>query len=701
MLRRFRSFRLFRRWIVKPLLRVELAVALAVLATGALALWEDAILTRSLSVSPIGLNPDDVVAYGDGPNGGTSKALLLSRTPMSWLCSLKRSYEFPYCGAGFLLMSHATRGVDLSSYETMRFRLEHQGPGNLIRIYLKNSDPAYSRPGIPQADKYNTVDTSVVDGSQEITIPFSQLSVAEWWKAQAKISPALAMPDLRNVVAFEIQNGLDGRPGEYRTSLGSVVFERRILSTRDFYTLLALAWLFILTGVLWHNRKQVSKRQQAEAAQLKWASEHDALTNLPNRRSFQSRLQAATIRAMSQGTSLTLFLIDLDHFKHVNDSLGHGAGDELLKGLGERLIKSVRPCDFVARVGGDEFAVILERVEGEPEALARSNEVLEKLLPAVQVAGQMVRPGASIGVAVLPEHADSAGNLFKAADTALFAIKDQGRGGTKLFHREMLDDAERAASQLNAARTAITDDSVVPYYQPKVDLMTGAVVGFEALLRCGSRSTLQSPAAMEEAFKDYELSTKLGDLMQHQVARNVSSWLNNGYDVGVISINASPAEFLRGDYADRLLSVLELYNVPTAAMEVEVTEQVFMGRSAEFVASALLTLREAGVRLALDDFGTGYSSLSHLRDLSIHTVKIDRSFVELVTDNEETAAIVSAIVSLSRTLKLHVIAEGIEKPAQADLLRSLGCPYGQGYLFGGAISGEDVAGMLKKRPLAA
>lgn len=685
-----------------PLLRLELAVGLAVLATAALVRWEDALLTRTISFSPIGLaSGQDVGTYGDELNGGTSKAMLLSRRPMSWSCSLTRSYEFPYCGAGFNLTAQQTQGVDLSGYERLHFRLEYHGPGNRIRVYLKNYNAAYSRPGIPQSHKYNSIEKAVVNGTQDITIPLSQFAVAEWWKEQAKIAPALAMPDFRNIIAFEIQNGLDGDPGEYRLSVREVIFEKRLLSPRDFYTALALVWLGILAGILWYYRKQASKQHRAEAEQLRWASEHDALTRLPNRRSFQSRLQAATLRAMTNGTSLALFLIDLDHFKHVNDSHGHGAGDDLLKALGEGLTQSVRACDFVARIGGDEFAVILERIEGEAEALARANQVLAKLHQPTRVAGQMVRPGASIGGAVFPDHANSAGNLFKAADTALFAIKDQGRGGAKLLHQGMLDDAERASSQLNAARTAVSDDSVVPYYQPKVDLITGAVVGFEALLRCRSRDRLQLPGTMDEAFKDYELSTKLGELMQRQVAKDVSSWLNNGLDVGLISINASPAEFLRGDYADRLLDVLEQYGVPSSSIEVEVTEQVFMGRSAEFVASALASLKEAGVRLALDDFGTGYSSLSHLRDLSIQTVKIDRSFVERITDNEETAAIVSAIVSLARTLKLGVIAEGIETPGQADLLRLLGCPYGQGYLFGAAISGEEVAGMLSKRLLAA
>lgn len=672
------------------------------LATVAVIYWEDALLTERLTVPAHQAEAGHYTfAYGDEGNGGTSKSTIDANRPLSWSCALTRMYEFPYCGFGFSLTPRVGEGIDLSGYDTVRFRLDHEGPGRLMRIYLKNHNALYSREGIPQTDKYNVLDTAVINGRQEITIQLANFTVAEWWKAQFGIPPELAMPEFKNVVTFELQNGLDGRPGDYKTSISNIVFEKRALSAREIYAALAVAWLGLLAGILWHNRKQAAKRQQAEAEQLRWASEHDALTNLPNRRAFQWRLRAAALRSMDHGTSLALLLIDLDHFKHINDSLGHAAGDELLRSMAERLKKSVRACDFVSRIGGDEFAVIMEHIEGEPEALARGNQLLTQLLSPTRVAGRLIRPGASIGGALFPEHAKSGDDLFKAADTALYALKDEGRGGTKMFHPLLLQTAERAGAQLDAARTAVSEKSVVPYYQPKIDLVTGEVVGFEALLRCGSRTQLQLPGAMEEAFKDYELAAKLGELMQRQVAQDISSWLNDGFNVGTIAINASPAEFLRGDYADRLLDLMHLYDVPPYLIEIEVTEQVFLGRSAELVAHSLVSLKNAGVRLALDDFGTGYSSLSHLRDLSVDTVKIDRSFVKCITNCEESAAIVSAIVSLSRTLKLGVVAEGVETRAQSDLLRVLGCPHGQGYLFGAAASGEDLTVMLRKRSLAA
>jgi diguanylate cyclase (GGDEF)-like protein/PAS domain S-box-containing protein len=455
-----------------------------------------------------------------------------------------------------------------------------------------------------------------------------------------------------------------------------------------------------LKGMLTIARDVTGERERSE--QLKWASEHDALTHLPNRRAFQSRLQAAVLRAMASGGQLGLLLIDLDHFKHVNDSLGHSAGDDLLKSIGERLRGGVREGDFVARIGGDEFAIVLEDLHSE-DAMLRVGDELQVLIQSpMRIAARAVRAGASIGGALFPKHAATADDLFKNADTALYALKQGGRGGTRLFDYYMLDEAERSASQLRLARSAVTDRTVVPVYQPKFDIVDGSMSGLEALLRWRHpRKGLQLPATLEEAFADKELPAKIGELMQRKVAGDMRSWLDSDLDFGRVAINAAPAEFLRDDYAEHLLAIMSEFGIPPNRLEIEITEHAFLGRANEYVARALRVLKEAGVTVALDDFGTGASSLSHLRDFPVDVAKIDMSFVQRMTEDDEIAAIVTAVVRLASSLSIQVVAEGVEKPAQLELLRAMGCRFAQGHLFTAAVEASAIARMVAATKVAA
>jgi diguanylate cyclase (GGDEF)-like protein/PAS domain S-box-containing protein len=449
-----------------------------------------------------------------------------------------------------------------------------------------------------------------------------------------------------------------------------------------------------MKGVLSVSRDVTVERERSE--QLKWASEHDALTELPNRRAFQSRLQAATLRAMETGDKVGLLLIDLDHFKYVNDSLGHSAGDDLLKAVAKRLRKGVREGDFVARIGGDEFAIILEHLASPEVLLSVGKQLLASLNGPMRAGSRAVRAGASIGGALFPENASTADDLFKSADTALYALKHDGRGGTRLFDSYMLHEAERSASQLRVARGAVTDRTVVPVYQPKFDINDRALVGFEALLRWRDpRRGLQLPATLEEAFADYELAAKIGELMQRKVAADVRTWIDSGLEFGRVAINAAPAEFLRDDYAEHFLSVLAENDLSPGRFEVEVTEHAFVGRANEYVARALTVLKAANVSVSLDDFGTGSSSLSHLRDFRVDIVKIDRSFIQQMTEDDEIAAIVTAVVRLARSLSIDVIAEGVEALAQVDLLRAMGCHMAQGHFFSAALEADAVTSLVR------
>jgi diguanylate cyclase (GGDEF)-like protein/PAS domain S-box-containing protein len=455
-----------------------------------------------------------------------------------------------------------------------------------------------------------------------------------------------------------------------------------------------------VTRLLSISRDITCTREAAD--KLRWTSQHDGLTTLPNREAFQAHLQAATLRAMETGGSVGLLLMDLDHFKHVNDTLGHAAGDHLLKTFGERLKASVRGSDLVARLGGDEFAVILEGVKEQDDLLKAGEGILTRLHAPIRYGERVLSAGASIGGALFPLDAVSAHELFNNADTALYAIKNSGRGGTGMFHNYMREEAQKVASQLSLARVAISEESVIPHYQQKIELKSGRIRGFEALLRWKHPTRgIQLPDTVAEAFKDYELASKIGELMQMKVFSDIRSWQRAGVDFGRISINAAPAEFLRDDYAERLLERLAQYRVAGEMVEIEVTEHVFLDRGSEYVSRALKLLNESGVRISLDDFGTGYSSLSHLRDFPVDVVKVDRSFISRMVDEPEIQAIVAAVVNLAASLSIDVVAEGIETDEQRSMLLGQGCALGQGYLFGRAVIADEVPIILGSGSLAA
>ncbi len=435
--------------------------------------------------------------------------------------------------------------------------------------------------------------------------------------------------------------------------------------------------------------------QRSAAAEIKWASEHDPLTGLANRRSFEAHLQAATIRAMQSDTNVGLLLLDLDHFKQVNDTLGYAAGDHLLSVFGKRLESSIRSSDFVARLGGDEFAVIMEGRDEKLDLPGAGESILLRLKEPISYEGRVMSTGASIGGALFPTDGSSANELFNNADTALYALKEGGRGGTKMFQNHMREEAQLVSSQLSLARSAITLKSVEPHYQQKIDLSTGRIAGFEALLRWRHTTRgIQQPATVAEAFKDYELASKIGELMQRRVFSDMRDWLERGIPVGFVAINAAPVEFLRDDFAEHLLARMHEHAIPPHLVEIEVTEHVFIERGIDFVGRALKMLSHAGVRIALDDFGTGFSSLSHLRDYPVDVVKIDRSFIDKVITDAEVCAIVRAVIDLAKSLNIEVVAEGVETEGQKQLLLDHGCALGQGYLFGRAIAADEVPNLL-------
>lgn len=447
--------------------------------------------------------------------------------------------------------------------------------------------------------------------------------------------------------------------------------------------------------------RDVTAEKTAEA-RVRWSASHDALTRLANRSLFQERLDGALEQAAESGRAVGVMLLDMDHFKQINDSLGHDAGDMLLKMFAKRLRGVVRHCDTVARFGGDEFAVVLPELDGEHSLLRVSRAIQQRLREPFVHAGRILDCRVSIGASLYPRHGKTADELLKNADIALYAAKGAGRGLVTVFEPHMRDNVQRRISMVQQARHAIEDDRVVPYYQPKLDLATGSLVGFEALLRWRHpNGRISSPGAIEAAFEDSDVAAQISDRMIERVIANMRTWLDRGIEFGSVAVNASAAEFRRDNFAERVLEQLRRADIPTRHFQLEITETVFLGRGAEYVHRALALMNMRGIRIALDDFGTGYASLRHLKQFPVDLIKIDQSFVKGMAVDPNDDAIVRAVINLGRSLGIKIVAEGIETEEQARRLVDLECDFGQGFLFSRAVPASRVPALVERWPVRA
>lgn len=446
-------------------------------------------------------------------------------------------------------------------------------------------------------------------------------------------------------------------------------------------------------------------QQKVGEDRIRWAAHHDPLTQLPNRAWFQQTLDRSLVEARRNGTALTVLMMDLDDFKRTNDGLGHDAGDALLKEFAERLRDTVRADDMVARLGGDEFAVLLQGVSDDDEVKAAVRAILTSLKAPCEFDGKLLDIRTSVGASTFPIHGRTRVELLKHADIALYSAKSSGRGVLRIFQAAMRAEAQKRLSMLSLARDAIRNGRIVANYQPKVDLRTGQLDGFEALLRWQHPTKgLQDPSTIAAAFQDGVLAAEISDCMLRSVIADMRRWTDAGIPFGHVAVNAAAAEFRSGDFADKLIGGLRQADLPTSCLQLEVTETVFLGRGAENVENTLNALAKEGIKIALDDFGTGYASLSHLNKFPVHIIKIDRSFVSKLTTSEHEAAIVRAVIKLGRSLGIEIVAEGIETERQAQFLRKLRCRSGQGYLFGKAVPAlvvpSLVSGWCKTRAVA-
>ncbi|MDD5248066.1 MAG: EAL domain-containing protein [Rhodocyclaceae bacterium] len=407
---------------------------------------------------------------------------------------------------------------------------------------------------------------------------------------------------------------------------------------------------------------------------------HDPLTGLPNRALLQDRLQHAIDRASREKTRLAVIFIDLDRFKGINDTLGHDVGDILLQEVAGRIKTHLRSMDTVARMGGDEFVVLFEDLSEPEHCASLATDIIADVAQPLDIQGNDISIGASLGIACFPEDGDDALALMKHADTAMYAAKAEGRGTYRFFRADMMELASLRLQLEIELRHAIANGELELYYQPKVCVDSGANCGVEALVRWHHPVRgLVSPADFIPVAEESDLIIDIGDWVINEACRQSAAWQALGL-TPTIAVNVSAKQLRQNTLVERIVATAERHGIPPSRLQVEVTESLVMADPKQ--ASALLhRLREIGVTVAIDDFGTGYSSLSYLRRLPIDVIKIDRSFVMNADRVEEDAQIVRTIIALAQALKMTVVAEGVETEAQAALLRSLGCTAVQGYLY--------------------
>ncbi len=441
--------------------------------------------------------------------------------------------------------------------------------------------------------------------------------------------------------------------------------------------------------------------EEVESAKVKldYLAHHDGLTGLPNRMLLQDRLGQAIEVARRQGGQLAVLFMDLDRFKHINDSLGHEVGDQLLKSVAQRLVACVRHSDTVSRQGGDEFVLLLSAVEHAEDAAQSAQKVLTALAQPHHIDGHDLHINVSIAISIYPEDGQDVGTLLKCADTAMYHAKENGRNNFKFFEQEM--NARAVARQAIEAslRRALERQEFVLYYQPKIDLNSGAMVGVEALIRWQHpQRGLLEPMEFVPIAEDCGLIRPIGHWVLREACLQAQAWLRAGLPPLVVSVNTSALEFRADDFLANLRTTLEETRLEPRYLEIELTESVLM-RDAESADSVLLSIAKLGVKLAIDDFGTGYSSLSYLKRFPIDTLKIDKSFVNQMTSNADDASIVNAVISLGKSLRQRIIAEGVETSEQHASLLALHCDEGQGYYFGRPVVAAELATLLQTWPV--
>jgi diguanylate cyclase (GGDEF)-like protein len=422
---------------------------------------------------------------------------------------------------------------------------------------------------------------------------------------------------------------------------------------------------------------------------------HDSLTGLANRPLLQDRLVHATQRAARLKNRVAVIFMDLDRFKYVNDSLGHSAGDTLLRACADRLRSSVRESDTVARFGGDEFVVVMEGLESAADVVAPLNKILSRFSAPFEVCGRELTTTASIGVSVYPDDGEDVETLLMHADAAMYRAKERGAGSYEFHSAQVSSQGQQRLALESSLHRALERDELFLVYQPKLELATGRVTGVEALMRWQHPTLgMVSPAQFIPIAEDTGLIEAMGQWALEVACRDALRWAQEGNPVQV-SVNLSPRQLNRPRLVEEVAQVLAQSGLAPSQLELEITESGVM-RNPTRAAAQLRELRELGVSLAIDDFGTGYSSLSYLQRFPLGTLKIDRSFIKDLPGDDDAAALTAGIIGLAQRLRMKVVAEGVETLEQLGFLRTHHCDQIQGFFLSKPITAAEMSRFLAR-----
>jgi diguanylate cyclase len=430
---------------------------------------------------------------------------------------------------------------------------------------------------------------------------------------------------------------------------------------------------------------------------MSYLAEHDSLTDLPNRMLLNDRLNRAIVLAQRHRQRLAVLFLDVDRFKHINDSVGHVIGDRLLQSLAQRLLSCVRNSDTVSRQGGDEFVILLSEMMHTADAALIADKLLLALSEPHRIDHHNLEITVSIGIATYPHDGTDAETLLKRADFAMYHAKDSGRNNYRFFEPKMNVRAVERQSLENDLRHAMERQEFALHYQPKINLHSGAITGVEALIRWHHpQRGLVLPAQFIPIAEECGFIVPIGHWVLREACRQAKLWQNAGLPATRVALNVSTVELRAKDFLAGVRKILLETGLDPIHLELELTE-TFLMQDATTTSAVLRAINELGVRLALDDFGTGYWSLSHLKRFPIDTLKIDQSFVRNITTDTDDASIVGAVISMGKSLQMRVVAEGVETPQQLAFLRDHNCPEGQGYYFSRPVLAEEFTKFLGLR----
>ncbi|HWY53921.1 MAG TPA: EAL domain-containing protein [Terriglobales bacterium] len=438
----------------------------------------------------------------------------------------------------------------------------------------------------------------------------------------------------------------------------------------------------------------IDDRKQAEE-RVQFLAYYDALTGLPNRTLLRDRLANAFAGARRQKNKLAVLYLDLDRFKDINDSLGHSVGDLLLQEVAERLRRWGREQDTVARVGGDEFLIVLTGLKDVTDVVVAAERLMDAMTAEFVVQGRSLSIGCSVGISIFPEHGREADNLIKNADAAMYCAKGAGRNNFRFYTEDMNAQAVERLTLENSLRLALDKKELFLMYQPQMDMVTGKIVGLEVLLRWQHPELgLVPPDKFIRIAENSGLIVRIGEWVLRTACGQARKWQDEGLANVSVAVNVSAVQFRQEDFCELIRRVLQQTGLAPEYLELELTESLLLS-SADVTFSVLQKLKAMGLKLAIDDFGTGYSSFSYLRQFRVSKIKIDRSFVRDVAVNPDDAAITSAIISMAKSLNLKVIAEGVENEAQMSFLRAHQCDEIQGYYFSKPLAVDKVGDKLR------